>query len=200
MISKDEIKKIAKIAMLDKKVLDKILNVSLSKKDEIRFKNYNVLLFISENYPNILYQKWDFFSDILDSNNHYHRYIAINILANLSKIDIENKFEKIFEKYFENISSNRTMVAGQAAINSGKIAKHKPHLRLKITNILLTIDKIHKGKQTELMKAYAIEAFSDFFEDFEDKKIILNFIKAQLNSESPKTKKKASEFLKKWSK
>jgi len=50
------------------------------------------------------------------------------------------------------------------------------------------------------MKAYAIEAFSDFFEDFEDKKIILNFIKAQLNSESPKTKKKASEFLKKWSK
>ena len=89
------------------------------------------------------------------------------------------------------------MVAGQATLNSGKIAKVKPHLESKITNILLSIDKIHKGKQTELMKAYAIEAFNDYYEEASDKMRILEFVRAQLESESPKTKKMAKEFLKK---
>jgi hypothetical protein len=200
MISKGKLKELANEAINDERIFLKLLEDTLSKKDEIRFKSNNILNFISEKYPNKLYKKWDFFSDMLDSKNHYQRNIAINILANISKIDTEKKFEKNFDKYFDNISSNRTMVAGQAAINSGKIAKAKPHLQSKITEILLNIDKIHKGKQTELMKAYAINAFNDYFDDYGDKEKILKFVKEQFNSDSPKTKKAASEFLNKWNK
>ena len=145
-----------------------------------------------------MYQKWDYLADLLDSDNHYHRYISINILANLAIVDIENKFEKMFDKYFSNIDGDRTMAAGQAALNSGKIAKVKPNLQTKITNRLLNIDKTHQGKQIDLIKAYVIEAFNEYFEESLDKSKILDFVKAQLESKSPKTRKVANESLKKW--
>jgi hypothetical protein len=95
----------------------------LSKKDEIRSNSFKVLMHVSEEQPEILYQKFDYLANLLDSDNHYQRYISINILANLAAVDTGNKFEKIFDKYFSNIYGYRTMVAGQAASNAGKIAK-----------------------------------------------------------------------------
>jgi hypothetical protein len=51
-----------------------------------------------------------------------------------------------------------------------------------------------------LIKSYAIEAFDEYFEtaEDEDKKMILEFVRGQVASSSPKTRKKAKEFLKKW--
>jgi hypothetical protein len=177
--------------------LSKALEGILSKKDEIRSNSFKVLMHLSEEQPKVLYPKWDYLANLLDSNNHYQRYISINILANLAVVDTQNKFDKIFDKYFSNIDGDRTMVAGQAALNSGKIAKTKPNLQTKITNRLLNIEKTHKGKQIELIKAYTIEAFNEYFEESSDKNKILDFVEAQLKSESPKTRKLAMEFLKK---
>jgi hypothetical protein len=136
-----------------------------------------------------------FFTDLLNSDNHFLRIIAINLLANLASVDNDIKFEELFDRYFGNIKSDRTMVAGKATLNSGKIAKEIPKFRDKITNILLNIDKIHKGKQIELMKGYAIEAFDEYFKEVKDKKEILSFVKEQLNSNSTKTKRITREFI-----
>jgi hypothetical protein len=199
MNPENDIEDIIKKVIKDKKLLNKLLQEILSKKDEIRTRNYKILLKISKTHPSIMYSKWYFLVDLLDSDNHFHRYIAINLIANIISVDIDNKFNEIFDIYFGNIEGNRTMVAGQTVLNSGKIAKEIPNLRLKIINILLNIDKIHQGKQTELLKGYAIEAFNDFFDEILDKKDILIFVKTQLNSNSPRTKKIAKEFLEKWS-
>ena len=177
--------------------LSKALEGILSKKDKIRSNSFKVLMHLSEEQPKVLYPKWDYLANLLDSDNHYYRYISINILANLAVVDTKNKFDKIFDKYFSNIDRDRTMVAGQTALNSGKIAKTKPNLQTKITNRLLNIEKTHKGKQIELIKAYTIEAFNEYFEESSDKNLILDFVEAQLESESPKTRKLAKEFLKK---
>ena len=198
MDSEDDVENIVEKAISDDTLLSELLQGILSKKDETRSKNFEILLQISKVHPKILYLKWDFLADLLNSDNHFHRYIVINLLANLASVDKNNKFEEIFDRYFNNIESNRTMVAGQTALNSGKIAKEIPNLRLKITNILLNIDKIHQGKQTELLKGYAIVAFNEYFKETDHKKEILRFVKAQLNSNSPKTKKVAKEFLKRW--
>jgi len=178
--------------------LSQLLEDIRSKKDEIRSNSFKILTKISEEQPEVLYKKWDYLADLLDSDNHYRRYISINILANLAIVDIQNKFEKIFDKYFSNIDGHKTMIAGQAALNSGKIAKAKPKLQTKITNRLLDIEKTHQGKQIDLIKAYVIEAFNEYFEESSDKKTILHFVEAQLESKSPKTKKVAKDFLKKW--
>jgi hypothetical protein len=185
---------------LEKRVLQDELSEALdgimSKKDEVRSASFRVLKRISEEQPNALYPKWDYLANLLNSDNQSHRYISINLLANLAKIDVKNKFETIFDEYFSNIAGERTMVAGQAALNSGKIAKAKPKLQPKITNRLLNIEKTHQGKQIELIKAYVIEAFNEYFEESLDKNQILDFVRAQLESKSPKTRKVAKEFLK----
>jgi hypothetical protein len=183
---------------IDAEKLSEALEGVLSRTDEIRSNSFKILMHVSKEQPKVLYPKWDYLADLLDSDNHYQRYISINILANLAVVDTKNKFEKIFDKYFSNIEGDRTMVAGQAALNSGKIAKVKPNLQTKITNRLLNIDKTHRGKQIDLIKAYVIEAFNEYFEESSDKKKMLSFVKAQLESKSPKTKKLANEFLRKW--
>jgi hypothetical protein len=178
--------------------LSQLLEDIFSKKDKIRSNSFNILIELSEEQPEVLYLKWDFFVSLLDSNNHYQRYISINILANLVKVDSKNKFENVFDRYFSNLDGERTMVAGQAALNSGKIAKMKPNLQTQITNRLLNIEKTHQGKQIELIKGYVIEAFNEYFEESSDKNKILNFVKRQLESKSPKTRKLANKFLRKW--
>lgn len=184
--------------ILDDNLIKPILEGILSKNDEVRQKNFRVLLQISRKYPKILYSKWDFLVNLLNSDNHFHRYMSINLIANIASNDITNKFKEIFDEYFGNIENDRTMVAGQTTLNSGKIANKIPSLIPKITNILLNIDKIHRGKQIELLKGYAIESFNEYFDKIKDKNEIINFVKKQLNSNSPKTRRIAKEFIEKW--
>jgi hypothetical protein len=192
---KISVEEAASKALKDSETLAELLDGIVSKQDKIRLSSYRVLLHISEHNPDVLYPRWDHLTDLLKSDNHYNRYIAINLVANLVKVDKENKFEACFDRYFDNIAGEKSMVAGQAALNAGKIAKAKPNLQVKITNILLYIDQVHQGKQTELMKAYAIEALNDYFDEIADKEKIIDFVKAQLVSDSPKTRKAAKGFL-----
>ena len=194
------VKSIAKKALKNEDVLSELLDGILSKEDTIRYNSFKTLLLLSEDHPELLYPHWDYFQDLLSSDNSYQKLIAIHLIAILTRIDTENKFEKIFDDYYDILKGERTMTAGHLAATSGKIAKAKPKLQSKITNKLLNIDKIHRGKQKELIKGYAIEAFNEYFEEANDKKKIMDFVKGQLESKSPKTKTKAKEFLKKWGK
>ena len=191
------VESVAVEALEDKEALSELLQGILSKKDVIRLNSFRVLLLISEEHPEALYPKWDFFEDLLDSDNNCLKYIAIYLIANLTRVDTENNFEKIFDRYYSILDGERTMTAAHLAANSGKIAKAKPNLQSKITNRLLNIDKTHRGKQKELIKGYAIEAFNEYFAEIKDKDKILEVVKKQLNSKSPRTRKKAREFLKK---
>jgi hypothetical protein len=65
--SEVEVKNKAKETIKDEKTLSESLNGTLSKKDEIKLKNYNSLKYISENYPKILYSKWSFLADLFVS-------------------------------------------------------------------------------------------------------------------------------------
>jgi hypothetical protein len=181
-------------AVKDGQKLWELLEGIISKKDEIRFNSYQVFLNSSEHYPETLCPQWDYLADLLKSDNQYSRYIAINLLANLVKVDKENKFEACFDRYFDNIAGEKTMVAVQATLNAGKIAKAKPNLQAEITNTLLNVDQIHQGKQTEFMKAYAIAALNDYFDEIADKEEIFDFVKTQLASDNPKTGKAAKDF------
>ena len=189
------VESIAEKALKDGKVLSALLECVLSKNDTIRFNSHEVLLLLSEEHPTVLHSSWDFLEDLLDSDNNYHKFIALNLIANLTKIDTANRFERMFDKYYSILDGERTMAAAHVAAKSGKIARAKPHLQAEITNRLLNIDKTHRGKQKELLKGHAIEALSEYFEEAEDKKRIIEFARQQLKSESPRTRKAAEKFL-----
>ena len=176
-------------------MLPELLEGLKSKNETERYNSFKVLLLISEEHPEVLYSKWDFFIDMIDSDNAYWKLSAVRIIANLTRVDTENRFEEIFNKYY-NLLNDSVIVAGHITANSGKIARAKPTLQAEITNKLLNIDKTNQ-EHKDLVKAGAIESFSEYFEEAKNKDEIIEFVKQQLDSNSPKTKKKAKEFLKK---
>jgi hypothetical protein len=190
---------LAQMALKDEKVLQEALNGVLSKKDVVRQNSFQALSFLSEKHPERLYGKWDFFANLIRKGNAFHKYIAIYIIANLTRVDAENKFEKLFEAYYGLLSDKSVIPPAHVAVNSGKIALAKPKLEAEITSRLLDIDKTVQ-RHKDLVKASAIEAFEAYFEKSKDQARIIEFVKAQLNCESPKTREKAKAFLKKWNK
>ena len=190
-----DIKKLAEKALTDKELLQELLNGIVSKDNTTRSNSFNVLQIISTEKPEVLYSKWDYFKKMLTSKNNYHKYIAIYILADLTKVDKENKFEDIFEDYYGILAGDKVMTASHVALNSSKIAVNKPELQSKIIDRLLDIDNIHQGRQNELVKSYVIEALRKMYPEIKDKERVTKFIEEQLDSSSPKTRDLAACFL-----
>jgi hypothetical protein len=180
---------------LDNEDLFSELKKGVLSKDNIRQNSFKALQFMAEEYPEFLYPEWDFFQEMLYSPNNFHKYIAIYILASLTSVDKNNRFEEIFDDYYGILAGDKAMNASHVALNSSVIAHNKPKLRSRIVDTLLRIDEIHQGKQKELIKAYAIEALGKIYPESEDKELIENFIKSQVDSKSPKTRTMAQCFL-----
>ena len=192
-------KGLAEKAIKEEKHLAELLHGILSKQDETRYTSFKALMSISEEHPELLYPHWNRFTALIDCENAYSKYIASYLIASLTAIDRDDRFEGIFDKYYSLLNDKSVIPAAHVAANSGRIARAKPDLEAKITDKLLGIDKTHrKPYHRELMKSYAIEAFSEYFEQAKDKKRIVEFVKKQLESKSPRTRRKAKEFLKRW--
>jgi hypothetical protein len=193
------IKTVAKKALKDDKLLAELLDNLWSKNETIRYNSHKVLFFITEKQPQRLYSHWDYLVKFLDSDNTYHKLSMVLLLANLTRIDKNNKFEKIFDQFYGLFDDKSFITAAYLAGASGKIAKAKPKLQTKITNRLLNIDKTHhEQERKDLVKAAIIEAFEEYFDQSKNKKIIVDFVQKQLNCKSPKTRKAAKEFLKRF--
>ena len=194
-----DIENLGKKAINDNELLQELMEGILSKDNTIRQNSFKTLEIISEEKPEFLYPKWDYFSQMLISKNNYHKYIAIYLLANLTAVDKENKFESVFDEYFGILGGDKAMTASHVALNSSKIALNKPELQERIIDMLLNIDEIHQGKQKEMIKAYAIESLQEMYSEIDDKERVKEFVKAQLESSSPKTRKAAAGFIEKCS-
>jgi hypothetical protein len=183
-------------AKINENPIPELLKSLKSKDDTERYGSFEVLLRLSEEKPQSLYPHWDFLADMLDAKNAYRNLIAVRLIANLTRADSENRFEKIFDKYY-NLLNDSVIIAGHITANSGKIARAKPKLQAAITDRLLNIDKTRQ-KHKDLIKAGAIESFGEYFTESKDKEKILEFVRQQVDGESPKTRKIAKEFLEKW--
>jgi len=191
-----DIKAVAKKALKDDKLLAELLGNLRSKNETIRYNSHKVLFFITEEQPQSLYSHWDYLVEFLDSDNTYHKLSAVHLLANLTRIDNKNKFEKIFERFYGLLDDKSFITAAYVCSASGIIAKAKPKLQTKITNRLLSIDKTgHQQERKDLVKAAVIEAFEQYYKQAKNKKRIVDFVRKQLNCQSPKTRKAAKEFL-----
>lgn len=179
----------------DKNLISEYLNGLTSKNFTYLENCFNVLRIISEKNPDFLYPHWDFFINHIKSNNNYHKTAAIIIISNLTSVDKEKRFESIFDEFYDNLKSEKTIVPIYLIKQSGKIVNNKPNLEERITNILLNIDYIHPGRQIELVKSAVIESFSQYYAKIKNKEDIINFVEKQLNSDSSKIRKTAKEFL-----
>jgi hypothetical protein len=197
-----DIERVAQTARKDKKFLSELIGNLKSKKETVRFNSSKALNLLSQQNPDVLYPLWDFFVDLIEGENTYWKCSGIPIIANLTRVDEERKFEKMFERYFGLMDDKKGFIpAAYLARSSAVIVKAKPNLEAKITRELMKIEETHHDPQRrDLVKSYIIGAFDEYFEQAKDKKKIIEFVRIQLESDSPKTRKTASRFLKKWEK
>src|SRR4030042_964298 len=196
---KADVVEIAQKAVIDKELITELLQGLNSRNETVRYNCSKTLMIISREHGELLYPSWAYLVEFLHSENSLQKMSVVNLLANLVKVDKENKFEPIFERYF-NLLDDKSMILGiYVASNSGQIVMANPHLEKRVTEKLLAIDKTHHtGDRRELIKAGAIESFSQYFALSSNKPEILEFVSEQKGSNSPKTRKLAKEFLKKW--
>ncbi|MFA0834286.1 MAG: hypothetical protein ACC609_09800 [Methanobacterium formicicum] len=190
-----DVEGLARDAVNDNDTFQELKDGVRSKDNTIRQNSFKVMQKIAEENPEFLYSEWDYFQEMLQSPNNYHKYIAIYILASLTSVDKDNKFETIFDSYYRILAGDKAMTASHVALNSCVISHNKPNLRSRIVDILMSIDEIHQGKQKELIKAYAIETLGKIYPEAEDKELIENYVKSQRDSKSPKTRSMAQCFL-----
>lgn len=177
--------------------IDEAMRDLESNKEKIRSKAFEFLLPVSEKHPERLYAEWDRFVALLKKEEVSNKYVAIHLLANLVAIDRENKFERIFEDFYQLLNHESPVVSLHIAGKSGKIINARPGLRRRIIEKLLSTDETNQCRHPELLKSYVIDALDECFVTIENKDEIIRYVREQCSSESPKTKKRAKAFLKK---
>lgn len=195
--------KLVQTAIQKPTLIPEILTGVSSSKPVIRYGCGKILLEISKDDPELLYPHIDFFIALLDSKYRILTWNAIIIIANLTKVDTEKKFDKIFEKYFRLLENDYMVTVANVVGNSWKIAVAKPYLTTKITDKLLTMEHRlttpHLSEECKrVIYEHAISSFDVFFPQIEQKEKVLMFVKQQLTSSRGSLKRSAEKFLKKW--
>jgi len=184
-------------------LIPELLSGISSSKPTIRYGCGKILMDISEEKPEKLYPYMDFFIDLLESKYRILTWNAIFIIANITQIDKEHKFESIFEKYYNFLDNDYMVTVANVVGNSGKIALAKPHLTQKITDKLLTVENIsttpHLSEECKrVITEHAIKSFDMFFPQIKQKNKVISFVKKHLNSSRKTLRTESENFLKKW--
>jgi hypothetical protein len=174
-----------------------------SSKAAVRYGCAKVLMDLSEEHPEKLYPYFDSFIDLLDSKYRILSWNALAIIANLTRVDTDKKFDAIFDKYYSFLDNDYMVTVANVVGNSGKIALAKPYLIPKITEELLKVEDISTGPHlTEECKRviaqHAIKTLDLFFDRIDQKERVISFVNVHLDSSRKKLRTAAEKFLKKW--
>ncbi len=199
MLSRKEIKAedVARNVIKNSLLLPELFNGISSENTRTRFKSAKILRIISEENPEMLYSKFDFFINLLDSENKILKWIAIDVIGNLSLVDTENKFDKIFNKFYGLLADESMITAGHVIDSSGKIARAKPYLQDKITKELLRVEKIEykTSECRNILLGKVILSFSQYIDQINNTEEMVSLAKRQRDNSRKATRVKAEKFL-----
>jgi hypothetical protein len=187
----------------DYTLLPLIIDGTTSSKATIRYGCAKVLTDLSKENPDELYPYMEDLIYLLESKYRILIWNAMAIIANLTKVDEERKFDKIFEKYYNFIDDEYMVTVANVVGHSGNIALAKPYLIDKITNELLKVENLsttpHITEECKrVISEKAIKSFDLFYDKIEKKGKVISFVKKQVNSPRITLKKTAQNFLDKW--
>ena len=88
---------------------------------------------------------------------------------------------------------------GRGDQHSVKILANKPGLRDRIVALLLDVDSrcAHTEKQKALLRCDVLEVLDSVYEDVSERKGVHEFIRSNLDSISPKARRKSNELVRK---
>jgi hypothetical protein len=184
--------------------IPKLVEAFQTEKSSKKYAFEKVLRLVSENQPELIYPYFDVFVSMLDSDNNFLKWGAIITIANLTAVDIPQKFEAIFPKYYAPITGPVMITVANIIGSSATIARFKPLLIDSITREILKVEKAKfklKGclspECRNVAIGHAIDSFDKFYNQIGDNKEVLNFVKRQLKNTRKPVAKRAGQFLKK---
>ncbi len=186
------------------KEIPELLEALKVEKSTVKYNYEKVLRLASERRPELIYPYFEEFVDLLDSDNSFIKWGAIMTIANLASVDEKKKFDAIFKKYYAPIRGKMMITAANIIGSSTKIALSKPELTERITREILKVEKAkyeRHGKPSSECRnvaiGHAIDSFEKFFEQIDDKKAVIAFVKRQLKNTRKPVAKKAERFIRK---
>jgi len=192
------IEKKASLAINDEDYLISLIREisSENKEGDIPYINNKTLLYIANKYPGVLFRHWIILKEGLKEGSTPIKFNTIHVLANLIKSDKQNRYEEVFDSYFELLNDSKLSIAAQVAVNIGLIAQSRPEFQEMISIHLMSIDENNGDvERNNLIKGYAIESMKSYIDDYPKKHEIIDFVKQQLKYENSKLKNIAQRFL-----
>ena len=201
-------KKLTKEALLsrvkqDLSLIPLLLEGVAHSKAAVRYGCSKVLMDLSEEHPEILYPHFAFFVDLLDNKYRILTWNALAIIANLTRVDIDKKFDAVFDKYYSFLDNDYMVTVANVVGNSAKIADAKPYLIPEITEELLKVQDLsvtpHLTEECRRVIAqHTIKTLDLFFDRIMQKEPVIIFVKMYLDSPRQTLKNAAEAFLNKW--
>lgn len=191
--------KLADKIIMDTTLLPELFDGLQSSEARIKYGSNKVMIVISEKNPAVLYPKLDFFVHQLDSENNFLKWGAIEIIANLCRIDSTHHFENIFYKYFAPIIGHNMITASNTVKATVKIASFKHNLIEKIAEEILKVEKAdyETAECNNIVIGQTIASLGVLFPQLKNKKPVFEFVKRQIKNKRPATRKKAETFIRK---
>jgi hypothetical protein len=171
-----------------------------SSKAAVRYGCGSVLVDLSEKYPDRLYPYMDRFIELLDSKHRILTWNALAAIANLTAVDLDRKFDAVFDKYYSYLNAEYMVTVANVVANSAKIASNKPYLADRITAELLKVQNLkttpHLTEECKLVIAeHAIETFGTLSKYTQNKQTLIEFAKKHQTSSRASLQKEAQKFL-----
>ncbi|MBU7030066.1 MAG: hypothetical protein HXS48_24250 [Theionarchaea archaeon] len=198
----DPSEEVAEIVIREPDLIPDLLEGITSENKRVKNRSIKILRTISSKKPEFLYYHWSTFLSLMRGDDTICKWNALDIIANLTPVDSQRNFDKIFDEYYDMIDDKTMITAAHIVDNSGKIALAKPEFRNKITELLLDVenDPRESTECTDILLGKTIVALDQYYDYIEDENKVIEFVKRRLKNRRPATRKKAEKFLKKWEK
>ena len=166
-------------------------------KPRIKYGCAKALRLISEQCPDCLYPHFDFFVRLLDHENKILQWDAAFVLSHLARVDTEDKFAAVFDKYFSPIPGPVMITAANVIQGAVRIAQAKPHLAERIANQVLKVAKARyqTPECRNVAIGHAILVLGDLLPLLRRPAPVVQFVRRQIRNPRPATRKKAEQFL-----
>jgi hypothetical protein len=187
----------------DPALLPEVLAGVHSANAAVRYGCSKVLMKLSFEHPELLYQHMDFFVDLLDSKYRILTWNALAVIAQLTRVDTQKKFDTIFDKYYSFLQDEYMVTVANVVGNSGVIALAKPYLIPRITQKLLKMSELKTGKHLTaecklVIAEKTIESFDMFFGRVENRQDVMLLVKRWSASRRKTLRDKAQRFIQQW--
>jgi hypothetical protein len=192
---------LAKTATKNPVLIAEIFKGLNSPQAHTKYKSIKVLNLLSRRHPALLYPYFDIFVNLLDGPNNILKWNALDILANLVKVDEERKFDSLFSRYYDFMNEGSLITAAHVVESSPVIVQERPDWEPRITWALLSADTVPLPTEEcrNILAGKVILAFGQYFFKISESRNMLVFAEKYLNSTRSGTKKKAEQFIKKYS-